>query len=590
MTVIAQAPPREDVEQPLVPTPPGGRRRRWLAAESLVPLIVLGVFVAVPVVLVFLNSFNTSRPGSPASYGLSNWLQGLDDPRLVESIWNTVRLGLTRTSIALVIALVISWLLARTDMPWARQLEFLFWLAFFVPPLPLTLGWIGLLDPNYGIANEVLRALPLVPESSSGPLNIYGFWGIVWVHLTAMTVPFMVIIFTPTFRRMNAEMEDAALMCGAGKFSTAVRITLPLMLPAVLGGIMLSFIRALQAFEVELLLGSPVGLDVFSTQIYTYIRLQPPEYGVATALGASFMVIMFVLALLYRRVLRGRDFTTVGARAFSSRLVRLGRVGRWVAFAGVSAFLSVAFFLPLGFMVVGSFMRRFGWFDLADPYTTEHWTRLLSDPAFARAVTVTAWFGISAAVVGVAVYWWVAHVAVRSRARASGVVDVLAWVPVAVPGILLALGFLWLYLGTPLRSVLYGSITGLVIALVVGHLATGSVQMRSALLQIGREQEEAAAVCGAGRVVRYRSILLPLLSPALVAAALMTFASAARDISTVVLLATQGTVPISLLMLELSIEGRMEEAAALGLVITLVLGVVTLAVRFLGARAYTTAD
>jgi iron(III) transport system permease protein len=589
MTVTLQPPLQEHEEQATV-IQRGDRTRRWLASESLVPLAVLGAFVVLPVVLVFLNSFNTSRPGMPAAYGLSNWVKGLDDPRLIESIWNTVRLGVTRTCIALLIALVIAWLIARTDMPWGRQLEFIFWLAFFVPPLPLTLGWIGLIDPNFGVVNEVLRGLPMIPDSTTGPLNIYGFWGIVWVHLTAMTVPFMVIIFTPTFRRMNAEMEDASLMCGAGKLATAVRITLPLMLPAVLGGIMLSFIRSLQAFEVELLLGSPVGIDVFSTQIYTYIRLQPPEYGVATALGASFMVIMFVLALVYRRVLRGRDFTTVGARAFSSRVVRLGRFGRWLACAGVSAFLAVGFFLPLAFMCIGSFMRRFGWFGLPEPYTTEHWTRLLSDPAFGRAVSVTAWFGVSAAVVGVVVYWWVAHIAVRSRARASGVIDVIAWVPVAVPGILLALGFLWLYLGTPLRSVLYGSITGLVIALVVGHLATGSVQMRSALLQIGREQEEAAAICGAGRVLRYRAILLPLLSPALIAAGLMTFASAARDISTVVLLATQGTVPISLLMLELSIEGRMEEAAALGLVITVVLGVVTLAVKFLGARTYTGVD
>jgi iron(III) transport system permease protein len=589
MTVLEQ-PPRQDVGERPVPPAVRARRRRWLAAESLLPLVVLGTFVAVPVALVFLNSFNTSRPGAPAAYGIQNWIKGLDDPRLVESIWNTVRLGVTRTSIALLIALAIAWLLARSDMPGSRRIEFIFWLAFFVPPLPLTLGWIGLLDPNFGLVNEVVRSLPLLPEGPTGPLNIYGFWGIVWVHMTAMTVPFMVIIFTPTFRRMNAEMEDAALMCGAGKLATAIRITLPLMLPAVLGGIMLSFIRALQAFEVELLLGSPVGLDVFSTQIYSYIRLQPPQYGIATALGASFMVIMFVLALLYRRVLRGRDFTTVGARAFSSRVVRLGRVRRWLAFAGVSSFLAIGFFLPLAFMICGSFMRRFGWFNLPDPYTTEHWSRLLGDPAFGRALSVTAWFGISAALVGVVVYWWVAHVAVRSRARASGVVDVLAWVPLAVPGILLALGFLWLYLGTPLRSVLYGSITGLVIALVVGHLATGSVQMRSALLQIGREQEEAAAMCGAGRFVRYQKILLPLLSPAIVAAALLTFASAARDISTVVLLATQGTVPISILMLELSIEGRLEEAAALGLVITVVLGVVTVAVKFLGARAYNAAD
>jgi iron(III) transport system permease protein len=471
-------------------------------------------------------------------------------------------------------------------MPGARHFEFLFWVAFFVPPLPRTLGWISLLDPLYGVANEALRALPLIPDNSTGPFNIYSFWGIVWVHVTSMGLPFMVIILTPAFRRMSADMEEAARMCGSGRFLTALRVTMPLMLPAMLGGAMLTFIYTLQSFEIELLLGSQIGLDVLSTQIYRWIRYEPPQFGIATALGAGFMIIMVLVAIGYRRVLKGRDYTTVGGRSYSTRPIRLGRIGRWVACALVSSFIAVSIVLPIAFMAIGSFMTRFGWFQLANPYTTRHWDRLFSDSTFNQSVMTTCLFALSAAVVGVVVYWWIAHTAARSRARLGGLIDVLAWLPVAIPGMLLGLGLLWLFLGTPLRTVLYGSLAGLVIALVINHLPTGVVQMRSGLLQISAQQEEAAAMCGAGKAVRYRKITLPLLSPVVVAAAVLTTASAVRDISTVVLLASRGTTPLSLLMLEYSVSGRLESAAALGLVITGALGVVTLIGWRLGKRAY----
>ncbi|HZJ03032.1 MAG TPA: iron ABC transporter permease, partial [Thermoleophilia bacterium] len=566
--------------------PPAGSRKahrkkedRWFSAGSLVPLVVMGLFVGVPFALILLNSFNTARPSQPADYGLQNWARAFDDPRIVRAIWNTVTLGVTRTIIAITVASALAWLIARTDMPGGRHFEFLFWLAFFIPALPLTLGWIGLMDPLYGTFNLWIRRLPGLGGLQDGPFNIYSFWGIIWVHITAMTIPYMVVLVTPAFRRMGALMEEAARMCGAGRFRTAAQITMPLMLPAIMGAVMLSFIRALQAFEVELLLGSPIGFDVYSTQIYRWIRYEPPQYGMATALGAGFMVIMLVLAVMYRRMIRGRDFTTIGGQSYSEEPVRLGRAGRWVAFGVMVAFFVVGVVAPVVFMIVGSFMTRYGWFHINDPFTTAHWARLFDDPIFVSAVWNTFVIATSAAVVGLVVYWWVAHVAVKSKSKASGAVDLMAWLPLAIPGILLGLGFLWLFLATPLRVVLYGSLIGLTIALVVGHLPTGTVQLKAALLQVSEQQEEAAAICGARKLTRYRKVMLPLLGPSVAAAAVLTFASAVRDISTVVLLASRRTQPLSLLMLEYGFEGRLESAAALGLLITMIMGVVTLIAR-----------
>lgn len=560
--------------------------RRWVRFRRSILLLVglLCLLILVPLLLVILNSFNLSRPGRAAEYGVANWLSAVDDPRMLEAVLNTVRLSAAETSIGVIAGSILAWLLARTNMPGRRPIEVGFTLAFFIPPLPLTLGWIGLLDPLYGVVNEWARLTPLFRSLTEGPANIYGFWGIVTVQSTAMVIPFMVIFLAPAYRNLGSSLEEAARMSGAGRLKTALFITRPLMMPAVLGASMVTLLRTLQAFEVELLLGAPVGLDVYSTQIYRWIRFEPPEFGKATALGAGFMVIMVGLAVIYRRVLRGRDVTTVSARARSINPVDLGRGGRWVACLGCVIFLLLTVGAPLAYMTVGSFMRRYGWFTLADTYTIGHWQQLLGDAAFVDATLNTVVLALATGIVGIGIYWWVAHVALRSAGRGSAMVDLMAWMPLAVPGILLGLGLLWLYLGTPLRVLVYGSIAGLVAAIVVGHMPTGVQQIKAGLLQVDESLDEAAAICGAGRLRRARDVMFPLLSSTLGAAMLLTFASAVRDISTIVLIAGRETRPLSILMLEYSFAGDMERAAGLGVVITALMCVFVLLIGRLGRR------
>lgn len=556
------------------------RRRRWGPGwANLVVLLLVGGAVGTPIALLLLNSFNVGRPGGDAEYGWGNWLAGFVNPEVRGAIWNTMTLGVTRTVIALCVAVVLAWLIARTDMPGGKTLEFLLWLAFFIPSLPLTLGWILLGDPQYGLLNELLRAVPGVGSSGEGPLNIYSFWGIVWVHLTASTVPFMTVVIIPAFRRMNVTLEESARVCGASRWWTALRVTVPVMTPAILAAGMLSFIWSLKAFEVELLLGTPIGLNVYSTQIYEWVRSSPPQFGIATALGSAFIVLMVAMSFVYRRALRGKEFTTVGSHTFSDEPVRLGRVGRYLACAGCLAFILVGVVLPVGFVVVGSFMRRYGFFDLKNPFTTEHWSSLLGDSLFTSALWNTLALGVGATVFGLAVYLALGNIIIRSRLRTRSAVDVLAWLPVAVPGILLSLGLLWVYLGTPLRTVLYGNVIGLIIAIVIGHMATGTQQAKGALLQISTDLEGVARVCGAGRLYTHLRIMLPLLGPALAGVAVLTFASAVRDISTVVLLSSHESRPLSILMLEYSFGGELERGAALGVLLSVLMAVFALIAR-----------
>ncbi|HLQ32576.1 MAG TPA: ABC transporter permease subunit, partial [Chloroflexota bacterium] len=263
--------------------------QRWLPNAG--PLIV-GVIVALPMLLLLVNSFNTATPGQAAAFGLRDWIQAYSDPTAVRAFWYTLALGAVRTAIAMPIAFTMAWLVGRTDMPGRTGIELLCWTGIFLPVLPLTFGWIVLLDPQFGLVNLALQKLPFI----HGPVfNIYGFWGIVWVHLASNSVYFKVILLLPALRRVGAALEEAARMCGASHFRTILRITMPVLAPAILGVALLSFVRSLEAFEVELLLGKPVGIFVYSTRIYDLVKDQPPRFGEATALGFVFLVVMLAL-------------------------------------------------------------------------------------------------------------------------------------------------------------------------------------------------------------------------------------------------------------------------------------------------------
>lgn len=554
------------------------RRSSGSRAGGLAVLAVVGSVTVVPIALLLLNSLNVANPGDPARYGLGNWRQAFESSAMWEAAWNTLRLGVPRVLLGVVIATVIAWLIARTDMPGGRVVEVLLWLSFFIPSLSVTLGWILLLDPANGAVNEVLRDIPGLGGITDGPLDIYSYWGIVWAHLTASTVPIMVIMLVPSFRRMSRSMEEAAQICGAGRLVTLLRVTIPLMRPAILAAALLSFIYSLKTFEIELVLGAPIDLNVYSTQIYGWLQASPPQFGIATALGSVFIPILVLLAVMQRFAVRNRSFVTVGSHTYDDEPIRLGPVRRWVVAGIVGLYTAVSVVLPLGAIVLGSFMRRFGFFEITEPFTTDNWATLLDDNLFGSSVRNSVVIGVTATVVGVLAYFAISFAVVRSELPTRGGIDVMAWLPAAVPGMLLGLGLLWVYLGTPLRTLLYGNLVGLVLALVISHMATGTQQMKAALHQVSPDLDRAARTCGAGPLRSYVHILLPLLGPAVAAAGVLTFHSAVSDVSTVALLSSNDSRPMSILLLEYSTSGVLEQASVLGVILSLLtVGVALLA-------------
>ncbi|HEX3243988.1 MAG TPA: ABC transporter permease subunit, partial [Chloroflexota bacterium] len=255
---------------------------RWRFSRGTLGLTVLlaivGVLVLFPILQMIVQSFRTAMPGQSGAWSIDGWRAVFAERALQTAIYNTVALTVVRQVLALVIAVFIAWLLSRTDLPGRRVFEFLFWLAFFLPSLTVTLSWILILDPKFGLFNQLLARLGMT-NLGIGPLNIYSFWGIVWVHLVGSSIALKVMILTPIFRNMNAAYEEASLVAGASTLGTMTRVFVPLMLPAILAVQILSVVRSLEAFEVEQILGTPAGIFVFSTWMYDQLYQSAPRYA-----------------------------------------------------------------------------------------------------------------------------------------------------------------------------------------------------------------------------------------------------------------------------------------------------------------------
>ncbi len=565
----------ETVDRPLAL----GLRLNWQSLWMTLLFLLVAFLVLTPLSLMVFNSFQLARPGEPVVYGLDGWRKAFTSPGILDAMVNTFKLAITRQVIALVIGIFIAWLLARTDIPMKGTLELFFWLSFFLPALPLTMGWILLLDPKYGLLNQWLLNLGLFKEP---PFNIYSFWGIVWVHLSA-TIGIKVMLLTPAFRNLDAALEESSRIVGASALGTLVRIVVPLMMPAILVTTILGLIRSLEAFEIELILGVPIGLHVYSTKIHELITWEPPQFPPAMALSALFLLLLLLLVALQRFYTGRKIYTTVTGRGFS---VRPTPLGRWRYPALVLALLLAlgVTLIPTVLLVMGTFMKLFGFFNIPDPWTLDNWRQALSDPVLLRSLWNTIAIGLGAGIVGVIFYSLIAYVIVKSRFAGRAVLDFLSWLPWSIPGILLGVALLWTFLQTKIFLPIYGTIYILMIAMVIKSMPFGAQLIKSVLLQLGNDLEEASIICGGGWLYTYRRIIFPLLLPALITVALIGFISASRDISTVVLLGTGKSRTLSLLMLDFTAGAEFEKATVVAVIIVVLVVAAALITRGLGGQ------
>lgn len=510
-------------------------------------ILFFGFYIIYPVVLIFIQSFNVAAIIDGAyEFSFENWREAFSEPGVLESLGNTIIVFASYTAISFPLAVLISWVLARTPIPFSRGFEFMFWVSFMLPALTTTIGWTLLLDPFFGFFNVWLKELPFV----TGPVfNIYSVEGIVFAHLMGNALSQKVMLLTPAFRNMNATLEEAGRVSGAGRLRTMMRITLPVMIPPMVVVFLLNLVRMFNTFEIEQILGTPINFFVYSTQLYDYVReMEPPEYGQATALASLTLIIILCIIPLQRWLLSRRIYTTVSGD-YKPGLVHLG-VFQPIALGFVILIVALLTIVPVLTLLGGSFMTRAGFFQAVPTYTLKHWMTVLNDPIFFRALKTTFILSISTAIISPLLFSMVAYVLVRRNWRGKLILDSIFWGSAGIPGILSGLGLLWVITATPGLNWLYGTIWILIIVVILQGKLTSIQMFKSVFLQMGEDMEEAARIAGAGWFYTYFKIWLPLIAPTLVLMGILNFVIAAGSTGSVVLLASRETVTLSLLALE----------------------------------------
>jgi iron(III) transport system permease protein len=545
----------------------------------IVVLAITLLLVAFPVVLLVAYSFVQNLPKDSLQLGLDAWRHAIESPLILGSVGNSIILIVAIHGISFPLAIVVAWILARTDLPFRHGFEFMFWISFFMPTLSIVLGWILCLDPEYGLLNKFFELFPFVDH---GPFNIFSFWGIVWAHLVSHAVTVKVMLLTPTFRNIDSSFEDASVMCGANRLTTLLRIVIPATTPAILAILLLAMIRALQSFEIELVLGAPSRFYVYSTMVYSLIEQEPPDFGAASALATIGLIILLPLIFAQRWLGLRRQYTTVSGRMRSEPI----RLGRWKApaFIGVSFVVLILTIIPLIFLGLASSMKLFGFFHISEPWTPAHWITVFNDQAFRQSLWNTFQMSGGAALVAITLLSLVAYFSVRSTYKGRATLDLVSWLPAAVPGVLFSLGLLYAFFEVPIFRPLYGTMALMIVAAVVGGMTLGTQIYKSAMLQLGRDLEEASTIAGATWFRTFRSVVIPIVVPTVLLVGTTTFITSAREIASVALVATAGTKTLSLLQLDYVVQGRYGPAAVISFIVILMSTGLALAARAFGLR------
>jgi iron(III) transport system permease protein len=473
---------------------------------------------------------------------------------------NTIGISIAKTIPSLLMAILLAWIIARTDTPHRGVLEVLITLPFFVPPILTAMAWGMLGNLQVGLVNQTWKA---ITGSETSPINVYSYGGVVW-HMSQYTTTFLFLFLVDAFRAMDPALEEASRMCGASRWTTFRKITLFLLLPVLTSGVMLSFIRGIESFESPLFFGTPVGIKVISTEIYDLITQRAvPDYQSATALSFVILGLMMMLVVWQWVVLRGKSFQTVTGKGFNPGVVKLGR-WRWVTFAFCLLFFFITTVLPVGQLAVGSFFQFFGFYGW-DMLTLDHYRAVLGDSEFWRATRNTMMLGFIGATATMVLGSIVAYISVRTKWRGRRLIDSIAWLPWMMPGIVLAVGFLWGFAMLPAQVAIYGTVW----ALFFAYLALGtpvSVRVMSgAYAQLSFDLEECSRVHGATFFQTMTRILVALAWPAFAVGWVLAFFGIMRELSASIMLYTTGTEVLSVVLVKRWVNGLAEEVSVIGL-------------------------
>lgn len=544
----------------------------WLWSAGL--LVVLAFLVIYPVSMLLLGALTNTNPVVDGfgvfDLSFANFITVLGNPNVHLALANSLIACAGGTALAVVIGLTFSWVVVRTDTPGKGFIAATSMLPLFVPPLVAAVAWSILASPKTGLLNIFLASIGI-----DWRFNAYSMGGLICIF-GIYYAPYVYMFTASALRNMDPSLEEAAEVSGASALRTMFTVTFPLIAPAILSGMLLSFIVMLGIYGIPAVLGTPGDIPVLTTYIFKLTNWSPPLYSTAASVAIILMVVTGLLVWLQHRIVSRRSYTTVAGKAFRPAQLRLGP-WRYLTLGLAVVYLFVVVVLPTAALIVAAF-RRFlfirdlpSLFDMRH-YGLMHFERLFANPLALRSIWNTMEVGLITALVGGVLAFAIGYTVNRTALPARRSIDVISTLPVAIPGLVIGVAYLWAWIGLP--GGLYGTIWILALAFIARFMPDTVKALSTSLLQIHRELEEAAWICGKGLLGTIRTIVLPLARPGVIAAMTLLFILAIRELGSSLFLYTSNSMVMAVLLLDYYEGGNLGITAAFSLVQTALLGVI----------------
>jgi len=550
---------------------------RWILIG--VPVALVAWLALVPLAFLLWQSVLTPQTATqPAEFTLDNFRTAYLSAETFTLFLNSVTFACGTAIFSLCVGTALAWMNERTNTPFKKLFFALAIIPLVIPGILFTVAWMLLASPKIGLLNVALQGLF---GTDIVFFNIYTMAGMIWVDGLHYS-PVAFLLMTAAFRSMDPSLEESALMSGASILQIAWRITFKLAWPAVLGSLLILFVRAVESFEVPALLGLPVGIHVYTSAIYNAIHQYPSQIGLAAAYGITLLVIAcFGIYLQSRLSYQGQRYSTVTGKGFRPRTIDLGR---WrFAAAGVFVLYFVVIVLLPFLILVWTSLQKFysapSW-EALRRVSLDNYRSVLDYPGFWTTVQNSLFLSLTCAVVIIMLGAVISWVVVRTKIPGRWLLDSLASMPLVFPGIVLGLSIMICYLYIDIG--IYNTIWIMLVAYVTRFLPYGMRYVSTSMLQIHKELEESAAMSGASWSMNFRRIVLPLLKPGLLAGFIYVVIVSIRELSSSILLYSPGNEVVSIMIWELWQNGQYVELSALGVMLILLLFVLVMIAQLIG--------
>lgn len=491
-------------------------------------------------------------------------------------LWNTLLIATTITIFTTIVGYILAWIFTRTDLRFKKVFSTLAVVPFMLPSWSYAAAWITLFK------NRKMAGAPGILEVMGFTIPNYMAYGAIpiIICLTMHFFPLSFLLFGNAFQRIDSQMEESAQLLGANRFQTAVHILLPVMRPAIMSSILLTFARSVGTFGTPYTLGRPVKFNTLSTSLY--FTHQSGEPGVMAVIALAMLLIGGLLVAMDVYVLREyKRYVTMSGKGQMSRPSALGKAQIPMNIL-VGLFLFFVIFVPLGILALSTFMITPGWF-VKDNFTLQFWFAkettireavpgLLRDP---HLLTI-AWTSVKVAGIGALICGTlgtlVGYAVVRlQQARLGKFLRHLSFLPYLVPGIGFGAAYLVLFAtGRGPIPALYGTLLLMILAMSVMYLPLTTRASISSMAQMGTEPEEAAMILGAKWSTRMWRIVIPIQKKSLFSGILLAFIQGMKELSLVIMLAVPGLEVLTTLSIRYTDNALMQMSNGVILIIALI--------------------